>query len=152
MNLREIDFFHGAALTRIVESKNFTALNKCDDKYGHYVLNHNVRLLVKYSSADDGPWQFTFAPDDLRVLAEDFAITNQQSFVCLVCGRTSICLLSKAEVLELMDVNLAEQQGLRVECPPNSSMRVYKGDKALKHAVPHNAFPEKLFSREGVSV
>ena len=36
MKIQQKDYFHGAALTQIVEHESFKALNKADSKYGHY--------------------------------------------------------------------------------------------------------------------
>jgi len=47
MKIQHKDLFHGAALTQLVEHNSFKALNKADDKYGHYLVNTDRRLLVK---------------------------------------------------------------------------------------------------------
>lgn len=63
MKIQAKDFFHGAALTQIVEHPSFKALNKASDKYGHCLVNKDIRVFVKYSNTDQ-PWQFTLNPDD----------------------------------------------------------------------------------------
>ena len=59
------------ALTQIVEHPSFKALNKADEKYGHYLVNANIHLLVKYSSPSSSPWQFTFNESDLDSICDD---------------------------------------------------------------------------------
>jgi hypothetical protein len=59
MKIQRKDYYHGAVLTQIVEHKSFKALNKFDEKYGHYKINHDIRLMVKLASEDSDPWQFT---------------------------------------------------------------------------------------------
>ena len=50
MKICERDLYHGAALTKIVMHESFKALNKATEKYGHYQVNHNARLLTKHST------------------------------------------------------------------------------------------------------
>lgn len=49
---------HGVALTQIVEHPSFKALNKADEKFGHYQINHDTRILIRYRSGNS-PWTFT---------------------------------------------------------------------------------------------
>ena len=46
MKIQKMDMFHGAALTQIVEHPSFKALNKADEKYGHYQINHDRRISI----------------------------------------------------------------------------------------------------------
>lgn len=71
MSIDDKDFWHGAALVAIADSKLFTALNKSGGKYGHYVVNHDRDLLIKYSARErrgSGGYQFTFTPHDVAML------------------------------------------------------------------------------------
>jgi hypothetical protein len=76
MKIQEKDLFHGAALTQIVEHESFKALNKADEKYGHYQVNHDRRLLVKHSKATSNTgtqtWSFSFKPDDIGILVKGY--------------------------------------------------------------------------------
>src|SRR5690242_18720262 len=101
MKIQEKDLFHGAALTQIVEHESFKALNKADEKYGHYQVNHDRRLLVKHSKAESNAgtqiWSFTFKPDDIEILIKDVK-GGAKIFVCLVCGAVSVCILNQEEI------------------------------------------------------
>lgn len=92
MKIQQKDYYHGAALTQIVEHESFKALNKTDEKYGHYKINHDIRLMVKMTSIENEPWQFTANASDLATMDEDIN-SRDQFFLCLVCGLNTICLL-----------------------------------------------------------
>ena len=144
MKIQEKDWFHGSALTQISEHESFTALNKASEKYGHYQVNHNKRVLLKYSSAKDGPWQFTFQPDDVDIITDDINV-GLEFFICLVCGYDTICILDEDEIGVVLDLEADNAQWIRVEYPSGGSMRAKGSEGELDHTVPHNTFPSKLF-------
>lgn len=145
MKIREQDFFHGAALTRIVEHPSFKALNKADERYGHYLINADTRLFVKYRSSEESPWQFNFSPPELQGIREDLE-TGAHVFLCLVCGETTICALDSEEMAQLMDISSTTQQRISVEVRQvRGSMWVSGSNGSLTRSIPHNAFPNKLF-------
>jgi hypothetical protein len=143
MKIQQKDYFHGAALTQIVEHESFKALNKADEKYGHYKINHDIRLMVKITSIEDEPWQFTANASDLATMEEDLN-SGDQFFLCLVCGLNTICLLDGSQVKQLLDTSSREQQWLHVR--NTGSLWVWSRRIELKNAIPHNAFPNKIFS------
>jgi hypothetical protein len=144
MKIQQKDLFHGAALTQLTEHPSFKALNKADAKYGHYLVNADCRLMVKLTAKGNGPWQFTFQPDDLNTLKSDIA-SGFKTFVVLVCGKKTICLLNRRDFRVVIDLNSASVQWVRVEIPrARMSVRGSKG--ALKHAIAHNNFPDKVFA------
>ena len=144
MKIQEKDRIHGAALTQIVEHPSFKALNKADSKYGHYQINNNIRLLMRHRSDFDGPWSFTFTEEDVNTLINDISKDNK-SFLCLICGKKYICLLSSSDYEKLFDRLLNKPQSIIIDCPPNSSLHVRNKTKTLSHTIPHNDFPNKLF-------
>ncbi|MHC4178552.1 MAG: hypothetical protein ACYSWU_13660 [Planctomycetota bacterium] len=143
MKIDHKDLFHGAALTQLTEHGSFKALNKADSKYGHYLVNTRRRLLTKHSQKEQPPWQFTFQPDDLETLRSDLA-SAFKTFVVLVCGDVSICLLDKSEFSALIDVDSDRQQWIRVQIP-KASMQVNGSAGSLKHKIKHNGFPNRVF-------
>lgn len=143
MKIDHKDLYHGAALTQIAEHDSFKALNKADQKYGHYLVNTDRRLLTKHSEKNAEPWQFTFQVDDLQTLRSDIA-SGFKTFAVLVCGQDTICLLSEEELREVIDLDAATQQWIRVSVP-KASMRVNGSSGTLKHAIKHNGFPNRIF-------
>jgi hypothetical protein len=141
MKIQEQDVFHGPGLVQIVEHASFKALNRGSDKYGHYLINTDRHVFAKYSSRKRGPWQFTFQLSDLENLQEG----DGSVFVMLSCGHQTVCALSKAELEEIIDLDSSSQQTVVVEVPPGGSCHVRGNLGKLGRAVPHNAFPKKVF-------
>ncbi len=48
MKTKEMDLYHGPALTQIVHHDSFKAINKATTKYGHYLVNTDRHVFVKY--------------------------------------------------------------------------------------------------------
>ena len=57
--IQKQDLYHGAALTQIVEHPTFKALNRASKNYGHYLVNADREVFVKYSASSSSPWGFT---------------------------------------------------------------------------------------------
>lgn len=147
MKIQKKDQYHGSALTQIIEDPLFTALNKADEKYGHYQINHNKRILVKHTSNDKSPWLFTLKPEDIDTVVGDIS-SDQELFLCLVCGTTTICILTTEEFEQVIDISGSSAQWVRIECPKGSGMRVTGSAGPIRAVIPHSSFPKKLFSNE----
>lgn len=145
MKIQDKDMFHGAALTQIVESSSFKALNKVDRKYGHYTVNADRRLFVKYRTGNDPPWQFIFHAKELRAIRQDLQ-TGALVFACLVCGDNTICCLDDEEMRLLINIDSNSRQWIRVDVPMAGSLHVSGSAGKLARTIPHNAFPGKLLT------
>ena len=149
MKIQEKDLFHGAALTQIVEHKSLKALNVASPKYGHYLVNTDREVFVKYRKSARAPFIFTFQPEEVRALYD--ALTTVplpgQVILCLVCGQTTVCALSSMEFSRVLDLsNPPVQQSVRVDIPSGGSCHVSGTKGQLKRAVTHNSFPDKVFT------
>ena len=144
MKVQEKDIYHGAALTQIVEHPSFKALNRASPKYGHYLVNTDRQVFVKYRTKRASPWQFTFQPDELSALSEAFD-SGDKVYLCLVCDGATVCALNKREIARVVDVAADDPQYIRVQVPRGGRCHVNGSAGALGRAVPHNAFPEKVF-------
>lgn len=143
MKITEQDFYHGAALTQIVEHKSFKALNRASAKYGHYIVNTDRHVFVKYRTASKSPWQHTLSPADVKALATAMA-SSEKVWLCLVCADHTICALDKDEIQTVLDLTSTHQQWVRVDVPKGGSCRVAGSHGSLKRKVPHNSFPDKV--------
>jgi len=144
MKIQAQDFYHGAALTQVVEHESFKALNKGSSRYGHYLVNADCNVFVKYSSLEEGPWTFTFQPEQTRPI-RNVIESKSQAFVCLVCGEETVCALSGSELGDIIDLATNQNQWVKVHFPPGGSCRVQGSAGDLGRTVPHNSFPNKLF-------
>lgn len=144
MKIQEKDQFHGSALTQIVEDKSFKALNRGSEKYGHYLVNADHHVFVKYRKTKSSPWQFLFTSDELMAI-HAVAAENKKVFVCLVCGTVTVCALDRSEFTSLIDLSTAGRQWIRIEVPKGGSCHVSGSNGSLSSTVPHNSFPKKVF-------
>jgi len=145
MKIQEQDFYHGAALTQIAEHQSFKALNKGSKRYGHYLVNADCHVFVRYSKADGETWTFTFNPDQLEPI-NNVIKSSATPFLCLVCGELTICLLDQSQIEQVIDLDSPSNQWVRVQVPSGKSCKVSGSNGTLKRRIPHNAFPKKLFN------
>lgn len=146
MKIQEQDRYHGPALVQIVEHKSFKAVNRVSEKYGHYLINTDTELFVKYRTNDSTPWTFTWQPDEVRILRKAVK-SKKHVFICLVCGSTTICALNEDEFTSVLDLVHKDVQWIKVDAPPNKSCQVSGWNGELARKVPHNSFPNKLFEK-----
>jgi hypothetical protein len=145
MKIQEQDSFHGSALMQIVEHPSFKALNKGSNRYGHYLVNADCHIFVRYSKAESGSWSFTFNADQLEPIA-NISKSKADIFICFVCGQYSICLLNQSQIKQILDIESADTQWVKVVAPEGKSFRVSGSSGTLKGTVAHNAFPKNLFA------
>ena len=139
--IKDKHIYHGAALSQIAEHNSFTAINRNNISEGAYKINEGKNIMIKYVSSPKGQKaNFNF------VLTELGHLTRMNDFfLCLVCGKDTICCLSESETDQIIDINGTRQQMITVYFPKNKSMEV-KGNKGkLAQKIPHSAFPNKIF-------
>ncbi|WP_077618364.1 hypothetical protein [Bacillus sinesaloumensis] len=146
MKIQMQDLYHGAVLTQITEHPSFTALNKPDSLYGHYQVNHDTRIFVKYLSKETSPWSFKISVSEMQSIQSDMDVTKNV-FLCLVCGQQTICALNIQEFSNLIDLTSSENQYINVEVPTGGSMHVIGTAGSLERTLRHNSFPDKLFTK-----
>ncbi|MBL0558147.1 hypothetical protein [Aeromonas caviae] len=144
MKIQEQDQYHGPALMQIVEHPSFKALNKGSSRYGHYLVNADCHVFVRYSKAEGDSWSFTFTPEQLEPI-NNIVQSAADVYVCLACGEYSICLISQEQLESIIDLEATESQWVKASAPEGKSFRVSGSLGKLKGTIPHNAFPKKLF-------
>ncbi|MBB5174547.1 hypothetical protein [Texcoconibacillus texcoconensis] len=145
MHIKKQQMYHGAVLTQISEHQSFKALNKVDKLYGHYLVNHDTRLFVKYASSESSPWTFQFESHTLEAIQSDIN-APARVFLCLVCGEETVCALDFQEFSNLVELTSTERQVINVEVPPGGSMHVTGSLGELGKTIRHNSFPDKVFT------
>lgn len=144
MKIQELDIFHGAALAQIVKHNSFKALNRASTGYGHYKVNSDRHIFIKYSKSNNTPWRFVFQLHDLNSI-QSATSSGDHVFLCLVCGKVTICALTQDEFSEIIDFNKYHTQSLSVHIPDGGSCHVSGALGNLKHTIRHNSFPDKIF-------
>lgn len=141
MKIQRQDLFHGAALMQVVEHPSFKALNKAPDgKYGHYILNNDTRLFVKYTTGAGPEYFFTLSADDVSSIRDD-ETGGHRVFLVMVCGEDTVCAVPSPDLWVLADKNTQASQQVWVRSYPGKSMRFGRGGHELVHTIPHSGFP-----------
>ncbi|CAA9889553.1 conserved hypothetical protein [Candidatus Methylobacter favarea] len=139
MRIRDIDIYHGVVLRQIAAYPTFTSINNATNRNGFYQINGDKRILIKYSTAEANEWQFTFCNDDFEEL------THYESFIVLVCGTYTICLLSIDSIQEILDMDDDSPKWIRITYINDSCMHVRGPLGDLPDTIKHDAFPQGLF-------
>jgi hypothetical protein len=143
MKIQKKHVYHGVALTQILEHPSCESLKKAEDnEYGHYRVNRDIHILVKYATA--WPWEFTFSEDHLRTIKDARQVNSSRTFICLVCGDKTVWLLDEEEIDDLLDLSRLSQQWIRVDTPEDCSSHVSGTKGVLRHMVSHNSFPDRI--------
>jgi len=145
VKIQQQDLFHGAALTQIVEHPSFKALNRASTKYGHYLVNTDRQVFVKYRTNDESPWQHTVQPDELAALSSAMASTDHV-YLCLICGPVTVCALDRDQIAALVDVTSMVAQWIRVDVPARGSCHLSGSQGKLTRTIRHKAFPDSVFA------
>jgi hypothetical protein len=144
MGIDHKDFMHGAALVAIADSAEFTALNKASVKYGHYVVNHDRNLFVKYNDGrGPGDYWFTFQPTDKKLIRE--TAPGGRVYVVLVCGTEVITGLSRDELTGLVNLRKSEAESVKVAAAAGKQLRI-KGPEGSLPPIPRNSFPQRILT------
>ena len=95
------DFYHGAAVIRLLEDGRCQRVRK--DESG-YIVNDGIFVFLKYTTRQRSPWRFSFSDDEvqrLNILAGRF----QKIAVAMICGGDGICAVSWREASDLLGNN-----------------------------------------------
>jgi hypothetical protein len=133
-----MDFMHGAALVQIANHKQFTALNKGSAAYGHYKINGDRHLFIKYSSSDSTTFRFSFAADEKRRIKHVRGASAV--YAVLVCGSTAFAAVNRDDLKELLSRPGAEQ--VAVIAPPGKQLRIQVA--GAEWLIPRSAFPASV--------
>jgi hypothetical protein len=144
MKIQDQDLYHGAALTQIVEHASFKALNRGSEKYGHYLVNKDQHVFIKYRTAGGTSWTFTMQGDELKAIRDQIN-GKSRVFLCLVCGDVTVCALDQDQIASVIDLKSSTSQWIKVTVPAGKSCRVSGSQGSLQRVIPHNSFPEKIF-------
>lgn len=135
---------HGAALVAIADSPEFTALNKASVKYGHYIVNHDRHLFIKYSNGGPDDYSFTFNPDDKERIRN--TAPRGTVYVVLVCGKEVITGLSRDELGELLDLKSPAAEAIVVTAIVGKQLRLTGPGGWQLPPIPRNSFPRRILT------
>ena len=94
----KLEFYHGAAIIRIVEDARCMSIVKHESGY---LVNSDRLVFLKYSTKSHSPWRFTVSPEDIARLDRG-AAQFPACFLALICGGDGICTLDWASARTLI--------------------------------------------------
>ncbi|MGW3234142.1 hypothetical protein [Streptomyces sp. CAI-17] len=135
------DFMHGAALVAIADSESFTALNRASVKYGHYVVNHDRHLFIKYNDGKGpGDYFFTFSVEDKkRIIAEASPLV----FSVLVCGNEVVTGIARDELSQLITLSNLTASTVKVTAQQGRQLRI-SGPSGQLPLISRSSFPARI--------
>ncbi|MFF9057434.1 hypothetical protein ACF09K_01835 [Streptomyces sp. NPDC014882] len=137
------DFMHGAALVAIADSEKFTALNRASVKYGHYVVNHDRHLFIKYNDGNGpGDYFFTFSGEDKRRIGSEPA---PLVFAVLVCGTEVVTGITRDELSQLIPLTVSTSSTVKVAAHQGRQLRI-SGPKGQLPLVSRGSFPARILA------
>ncbi|MET9587666.1 hypothetical protein ABZY10_32160 [Streptomyces sp. NPDC006539] len=137
------DFMHGAALVAIADSDMFTALNRASVKYGHYVINHDRHLFIKYNDGSGpGDYFFTYSGEDKQRI---ISLGADRVFTILVCGNEVVTGISREELAQLITMTDALASTVRVSAQQGMQLRI-SGPVGELPLIPRRSFPSRILT------
>ncbi|MGW3335934.1 hypothetical protein ACWDCL_00450 [Streptomyces sp. NPDC001009] len=127
----------------IADSERFTALNRASVKYGHYVVNHDRHLFLKYNDGKGpGDYFFTFSAEDKQRIASEAALLV---YAVLVCGNEVVTGITRDELSQLITLNNASASAVRVSAQQGKQLRIF-GPNGQLPLMARNSFPARILA------
>jgi hypothetical protein len=141
--IEKLEFYHGAAIVRLIEDDRCKSVGK--NEYG-YVVNGDRSVVIKYTTKAHSPWRFTVSRDDIA--RYDLATEKFESCViALVCGGDGVCSVDWKTARALLGGSpgwLAAKRNF------NGCYGVSGVAGTLKKKIPVNQWPGIVFGQEAV--
>ena len=140
---KDVKFFHGIALARIVDSKP-VFLKKIDRSV--YSINNRIYFYIKHSTKRMSPWTFSFLRDQVEKIV---SLYNQKTkiYIVLACNDDGICCLDFKEFKTVIShKNNLYPKWIRVSRKRGEKYYITGSDGALKYKIGNSDYPTKLFS------
>jgi hypothetical protein len=134
------DFYHGAALIRIIED------GRCENVTSHasgYLVNGRVAVCVKYTTKTGSPWRFTLTADEISA-CEHAVREVGRCVVAFVCGGDGICAVPWQQISGLIGEAPAWIASRRAF---NGCYAVSAANGTLARKIARNQWPDVVFLR-----
>lgn len=145
MGIKQVEFYHGAALTRLIrDSKQSFTIGMHESLRSAYILNESICLYFKYSSDRLSPWTFSFNHDhqnDILTLQAEYSAV----FVVLICGQDGIACLDGREYRALLDDNIRGTEWIKASRSARQKYSLSGSDAQKELKLADNEFPSRVF-------
>jgi hypothetical protein len=133
----EYQFYHGALLHELIINCPGAILIELADVSGRrncYLIQGQVGLLIKHSSARLSPWTFSFSKDNFSEL-HDLRTRTRVCFVGLTCGDDGFVCVRDRDFVQIATPTEGEMVSIRVERRPRKMYRVSSSGNALDRKI-----------------
>jgi len=133
----EYQFYHGALLHELIVEAAGELRIALRDFHGRpdaFVINGEVGILIKHSTARLTPWLFSFAKDhllELRALREETRVC----YAVLICDEDGFVCVRDSDLIAILASANAEAVSVRVDRRPRKMYRVSSSGNALDRKV-----------------
>jgi len=140
---KDVKFFHGIALVRIVDSSP-VLLKKVDRSV--YSLDNKIYFYIKHSTKRMSPWTFSFLRNHVEKIVSLYN-SKTKIYIVLVCNDDGICCLDFKEFKTVISYkNSLYPKWIRVSRKKGEKYYITGSDGVLKHKIGNSDYPTKLFS------
>jgi hypothetical protein len=144
--INEFEFFHGAALARMLHATQQTMMVALYSEFDNasYIINESKGVYIKYSTKRLSPWRFSFQKrhhEKILEMRRDLG----EVFVVLVCNDDGAVVLTFEEFQQV--VTSDSDTGQWISAARNrGEMYLIKGSEGkLAFKIGKNEFSEKIF-------
>jgi hypothetical protein len=140
--IREFEYYHGVAIRDIIVCRRpqRVSLRLADSRgrLNSYVLDDELGLHIKHSSARMPPWQFGFGQDTLLEL-DDLRDSVRAIWLAFVCGEDGVVFLPESDLLAVNPSSSGAY--LRIDRDKRAMYRINGSGGPLRKAVRRGALP-----------
>lgn len=142
--MKKFQFYHGAALTKIIHSNHFEKIQIFSKNNSSYLVDGKIGIYIKYSQKRIYPWIFTFAKEHILEVKEVFDLLGNV-FVTLVCHYNGICCINWQEFCKIVSIgNNIYPKWIKASRNKNEKYTIYGIDGELNYKIGNSDFPCKL--------
>jgi hypothetical protein len=146
--IRDIEFFHGAALARLVRSSRGITISLFKKRNNaSYLINGCCGLYLKHSSSRMSPWSFTFQRDHQHYIDEMYRLVGYV-VVGLICNDDGVVGLDYNELRSVLDDNYEAVEGLGISRKPRGMYLVKGHDGKMNYRIGKGDFVKKVLAQK----
>ena len=140
------EFYNGIVLNSLINfgSNIMIQPGPCSSANSFCISNNKVGIYIKKSEKRSSPWRFTFKKTHQEEIYELSKLV-ENVFIILVCFRDGIVNLEYKTLKKVLDDEYDENEWISASRLSRQQYQVTGSNGKLKHKVPINAFPKKIF-------
>jgi hypothetical protein len=138
--IREFEFFHGAALVKLIHDKKILSVIAYPSaQNSSYVINNGVGIYIKYSKKRLSPWRFTFLKEHQDEILE-MKKKYEKVYILLVCNDDGIACLDFLQLKAILNNLHEEAEWVAAYRQRREKYSISGSDGQLKYKIGVNDF------------